>query len=227
MTPMLRPARSDDIDRMRAIELDAGHRFRSVGLNVIADHPPSEEAVLQRHVSAGTAWVAVVDGEIVGFATGSVVDGEGHLEQVSLISAAAGHGIGRALIDEVVEWARSRGLLSITLTTFRDVPWNGPYYRRLGFVDLTDEESGPELLRIREAERAAGVDVAPRIAMRSRLLLGVVPTQSERVRRASRRGHHPVRPRPIRRRSSRAAPDRGRRAWSASGSRGSWPWRGT
>ena len=35
-------------------------------------------------------------------------------------------GVGHALVDEVLAWSAARGLPSVTLITFRDVPWNGP-----------------------------------------------------------------------------------------------------
>jgi N-acetylglutamate synthase-like GNAT family acetyltransferase len=50
--------------------------------------------------------------------------------------------IGRQLIACVADHARTLGLTSLTLTTFRDVPWNAPFYARLGFeyiAELTPE----------------------------------------------------------------------------------------
>lgn len=186
---------------MRAVEIDAGERFRAVGLDAIADDDPPTEADLLAHVLDGRAWVAGLggglagaggepevkrvgapftpvdagaaatmahrpSGPVVGYATASVVDGEGHLDQVSVIGAAAGHGIGALLVDQVCRWAGSSGYHAVSLTTFRDVPWNGTYYRRLGFVEIPEDGWGPQLRAIRQAERLAGIDVRPRIAMR-------------------------------------------------------------
>ena len=39
------------------------------------------------------------------------------------------------------------GLPCLTLTTFRDVPWNAPWYSRLGFEPAPDEPRLAELLR--------------------------------------------------------------------------------
>ncbi len=50
----------------------------------------------------------------------------------------------------------------MTLTTFADVPWNGPYYRRLGWRDLPAAELGPELAAIRRHEASLGLDAWPR-----------------------------------------------------------------
>ena len=37
------------------------------------------------------------------------------------------------LVLQVCDWAAGNGYASVTLTTFRDVPWNMPFYERLGF----------------------------------------------------------------------------------------------
>ena len=77
-------------------------------------------------------------------------------------------GLGTALLQAACDWAMAEGLPAITLTTFRDVPWNAAFYRRHGFVELT--EPGPELTAVRDQERALGLDaVSPRIAMRKDL----------------------------------------------------------
>lgn len=156
----------DDLAGLAAIEVAAGERFRTLGLDTIADDPGPTVAELEPHVHDGTIWVAEDRGTVVGYATASVVDGDGHLDQVSVVPEAGGRGVGRALITDVHRWAHAQGLPAVTLTTFRDVPWNGPYYRRLGYVDLHDHDIGPELRAIRRAEAAAGLDVLPRVAMR-------------------------------------------------------------
>ncbi len=162
----LRPARRADVSRLQQIEVAAGELFRRVGLDRVADDPPPTTDLLDRHICEGTAWVAATATTVVGYALASIVDGDGHVDQVSVDPAAAGNRIGEQLIDVIDRWAASRGAPAVTLTTFRDVPWNGPYYRRLGFEDIADVETGPALRQIRDDELAAGLDVAPRVAMR-------------------------------------------------------------
>lgn len=53
----------------------------------------------------------------------------------------------------------------MTLTTFAEVAWNAPYYRRLGFRDLHAGELGEQLRVLRAQEAAAGLDAWPRVAM--------------------------------------------------------------
>jgi GNAT superfamily N-acetyltransferase len=94
-----------------------------------------------------------------------IVDECAHIEQVSVRPDHAGQGIGRALIDHVGAWASEQGLRALTLTTFRAVPWNAPYYERLGF---TEPPGGPApgLAAIMAAETTAGLDPATRVCMR-------------------------------------------------------------
>jgi GNAT superfamily N-acetyltransferase len=105
----------------------------------------------------GLVWVAEEAGRLIGFATCEAFEHE--LE-------AQGKGAGRALIAAVEEEARTRGLPAVTLTTFRDIPWNAPFYARCGFVELSDENLGPFLTLVREKEVEIGLDVANRCAMR-------------------------------------------------------------
>ncbi len=70
------------------------------------------------------------------------------------------------LIQTVVDWAKAAGLPAITLLTFRDVPWNGPYYTSLGFRPLADAELTPGLLTLRTHESELGLDLTIRQAMR-------------------------------------------------------------
>lgn len=161
-----RAATDDDVPRLQDIEGAAGEAFRSIDMGWVADDPPPSSEVLLVHIEAGTAWVALDGNTVVGYVIASMVDGEGHVEQVSVDPIAAGRRIGERLLALVDDWAAGQGATATSLTTFRDVPWNAPYYRRLGFVEIADTEIGAELTSIRAAERAAGLDAAPRLAMR-------------------------------------------------------------
>ena len=163
----IRAAEAADLAAIPKVDVLAGRRFRDVGLEAIAEGEPLGNDVLQAHLQAGTAWVAVDEQHrLIAFATASIVDGQGHLDQISTLESAGGLGIGHALIETVHDWARQQNAAAVTLTTFASVPWNGPYYERLGYVELAEADQGPELRAIRRSERAAGIDILPRIAMR-------------------------------------------------------------
>lgn len=63
-------------------------------------------------------------------------------------------------------WVAQHDLPALTLTTYRDVPWNAPYYERLGFQVLTEVEMTAGLRSIRAHEAACGLARWPRVTMR-------------------------------------------------------------
>jgi len=58
-----------------------------------------------------------------------------HLEQLSVHPDHTRRGLGRSLLRAAVEWAASHGYGELTLCTYRDVAWNGPFYASEGFVE--------------------------------------------------------------------------------------------
>ena len=133
----IRPTRPADLAVIQRIELAAGELFRAIGMSAIADDPDPTIEVLTAYQRAGLSWVAVDDtDQPIAFILVKRIDGRAHIEQVSVHPDHAHQRIGRALIDHVERWAAGQGLPALTLTTFRDVQWNGPYYERLGFTVL-------------------------------------------------------------------------------------------
>jgi GNAT superfamily N-acetyltransferase len=95
-----------------------------------------------------------------------VLDGKAHIEQVLVAPAYARRGVGRRLISHVEEWGRCNDRPATTLTTFRDVPWNGPYYENLGYRELVAVEIGSELAAALAHEASLpGIEASRRCAM--------------------------------------------------------------
>jgi GNAT superfamily N-acetyltransferase len=166
-----RIARADELTEVQRIEVASGAPFREIGMADVADMPPLPLEVLADRQRAGRVWVAVDADEpsgdrLVAFAVVDLVDGCAHVLQLSVDPGYARRGIGRGLLDDVAGWAATHGLPALTLTTFRSVPWNGPYYARCGFRELTGAEVTPGLAELLAAEAALGLDPADRIAMR-------------------------------------------------------------
>ena len=86
--------------------------------------------------------------------------------QLSIDPAFARRRIGQRLIDEVDRWAADQQHQEVTLTTFRDVPWNAPYYARLGFRAVDGAELTPALVELLAVEASHGLDPAQRVVMR-------------------------------------------------------------
>ncbi|GHE50165.1 GCN5 family N-acetyltransferase [Streptomyces longispororuber] len=165
----IREARPTDLPVLQDVERAAGRCFRDIGMPEIADDEPPALDDLARYQRAGRAWVAAADddpGRPVAYLLADPVDGNLHVEQVSVHPDHARRGVGRALIEHAAGVARARGLPALTLTTFAEVPWNAPYYARCGFTILDEAAAGPELRAVRAGEAAHGLDRWPRVCMR-------------------------------------------------------------
>ncbi|MEU2254133.1 GNAT family N-acetyltransferase [Nocardia xishanensis] len=168
--PALRPAIDADLPILQDIERAAGKPFADIGMTAVADDEPPTLATLREFQRAGRAWVVTdaADRPIAYLILG-LVDGNAHVDQVSVDPDHAGRRFGKRLIDHAVRWARANGLPAITLTTFTEVAWNGPYYERLGFRYLSAAEETPGLRALRTAEAEHGLDRWPRACMRAEL----------------------------------------------------------
>lgn len=156
--PSIRRARPDEFTDLRRIEFAADRLFESVGIGPFLNDDAEDHF--------DTAMLVLVTGEPPrGFVCVELVDELPHVWQLSVHPDQARQGLGRLLMEAAVAWARSEGFPAMTLTTYRDVPWNGPFYESLGFV--IEDDLSPELSAVREHERDIGDDdFGPRVAMR-------------------------------------------------------------
>ncbi len=163
---VVRLARFDDLSALRELERAAGESFRDIDMDAVANEepPPLEDLlVFQRD---GRAWVATDAADRpVGYLLVDVVDDTAHIEQVSVHPDHARQGLGRQLIETASAWAQGQRLTALNLTTFAEVPWNAPYYTRLGFHVVPEEDLSAGMRRIRDHEAARGLDAWPRVSM--------------------------------------------------------------
>ena len=139
--------------------------FRDADMAEVSDNPPPAVEDVEAQIQAGHIWVAAGDDRLVGYIVVRVVDGDAHIDQVSTVRSHQGRGVGRRLVETAEDWARAEGYARVTLTTFTDVSWNAPYYRRLGYRALEVDELGVELAAARAEEAAFGLDAWGRCAM--------------------------------------------------------------
>ncbi|MBF8221887.1 GNAT family N-acetyltransferase [Halomonas sp. 328] len=158
-------ARAVDLPRLAAVERAAARQFPSRLI------PPAQRegvvplAVLRQAHAEGRLWVALSPTSLpVGFAVAGTCDGEAFLIELDVHPAHQCLGLGRALVARVARWARDAGYAALALTTFASLPWNAPFYARLGFQALAPEAGGPELAARLAAEARLGL--RERVAMR-------------------------------------------------------------
>lgn len=163
----LRAAELADIEAVRAIERASATRFLNTDRAWLADDDPTDAGTLSQRVAEAGLLVAC-DGEVpVAFVMFREVEGCGYVEQVDVLPSHERRGIGARLIEAVAEIARARGWAALTLSTFKDVAFNAPYYRRLGFEDV--EVLTPGMAAIRADHEARGLDESTRVFMRREL----------------------------------------------------------
>ncbi len=168
MAVLIRPAKSSDAASLPNIERCAAELFRTVpALAWIADDDVLSPDVHLRFIAAGTAWVAVDDtGNVRGFLSAERFGQALHVWELAVHRDCQGRGHGSALVLEAIAHARRQRLSAVTLTTFRDLPWNGPFYRRLGFDAVEGDALDERLTAVLEHERKLGLPVHLRCAMR-------------------------------------------------------------
>lgn len=159
---------ANDVDAMALpdIERSSGETFRHIpDLAWIADDKVTSQERHEKLIQQGTVWVAQDNQKIItGFLTAELHQDALHIWQMSVRYDQQRQGIGRSLIRAAELWARSRHLTALTLTTFRDVPWNAPFYRACGF-EIVNPFARPMLLKVLDAEREAGLSIEQRCGM--------------------------------------------------------------
>ncbi|MPV71530.1 GNAT family N-acetyltransferase [Burkholderia sp. BE17] len=164
---LIRPATREDAAAMAAVEVAAAQRFREIGMTDIADGEPTDAADVLARIDDGRALVAVDEqGACVGFAFYRLLDAQRlYLEELDVAPSHAGQRIGARLIEAINARAAAGGIAQVVLSTFRDAPWNAPYYARLGFRIVDDASLDDTLRAVRAHHVARGLDETQRVFM--------------------------------------------------------------
>ena len=168
MAYTLRRARVDDAEALPDIERSAARLFaQDPELTWLAAAAVTSSAEHRQHIATSPVWVVeAADTGIVGFLSAAVAGSHLHVQELSVAREAQGQGLGRQLLLAAIEHARGQGLLAVTLTTFRALPWNEPFYRRCGFATLAAQQIDPRLQQLLDEEAAHGLPRHRRCAMR-------------------------------------------------------------
>lgn len=165
MTITLRNATAADIFRLQEIERKAADLFRGSGL---IDVDAMSVMPMRDHIACietGVSIVAEADGRIAGFVIGELHDDVAYLRELDVDPALQKRGIGAMLVQAFTARARVEGATATYLSTFRDPPWNAPFYRKLGFVDV-DRAHYLDWMTDLETAQAAFLDLSTRLFMR-------------------------------------------------------------
>lgn len=162
----IRLARAEDAEAFHRVEEDAASLLRdepSLAGTVIP--PTASAADHARTIAKGRSLAALHGEEIVGFAAIGTVGRELHLAELSVARAHQRCGVGSLLLRAAMIDARNSGYRAITLNTYRDIPWNAPFYARFGFVEVENFEGRAHLAESREGAASIGMPMDRRCAM--------------------------------------------------------------
>jgi GNAT superfamily N-acetyltransferase len=133
----IRTARAEDLPALDAIEQSGAETFTAYGQPLVDGSPPAPADQRARVLDQGLLWVADdVDEGVIGFLAAEITEDGLYVEEVDVLMARQKQGHGRRLMQAAIDWARGRRLSAVTLTTFRAIPWNAPFYASMGFVEL-------------------------------------------------------------------------------------------
>lgn len=172
MDYFIRKTELPDIESLQLVERSAGKVFKSLpNLAWIADDSVMSADEHRRLIAKGLSWIALdtLCQTICGFIHAEIIEGEFYIGEVSVSETYQKKGIGSKLLKTALAQAKSLGVSNATLTTFKDVPWNAPYYRRLGFIILAADILPQYLGRKLQEEKSAGLPLESRCAMRKTL----------------------------------------------------------
>ncbi|WP_340621149.1 GNAT family N-acetyltransferase [Xenorhabdus siamensis] len=163
----IRQTQTSDVSQLPAIEYSAAQLFRFIpDLAWIAGgHVQTEQQHLD-YIAQDNSWVALGKRHPIGFILVKPLDDGLHIFELSVHGDWQRKGIGKALIETVIQVAKQRKLQSVTLTTFRHVSWNAPFYQRLGFSILEPQQMSEALKQILQDEIKYGFSAVQRCAMK-------------------------------------------------------------
>jgi GNAT superfamily N-acetyltransferase len=155
----------DKFSTLRAIELASFETLRAAGA-VTGEAAASSDKELQHYLDSGFLLAAFDAGGVpVGYGGGYLTDGWLHIGEVDVHPNWQRKGIGRQLLEALLEGGRARKLKGATLTTDRFAPFNAPFYTSLGFQAIEGEACPPRLKAILDKEKGKGFDPLRRVAM--------------------------------------------------------------
>lgn len=164
----VRLAHQTELAQLPLIERAASVRFLTTPYaDLASDEASIDEAYLRQQHAHGLVWVAAdATDEPIGFVVAELLDSAIYIHELDVLPAHGQRGVGRRLVTTVCEWARTSGYPAVTLSTFRNVPWNAPFYARLGFGEMSEVEMSAGLRAIRAAEAQGGLPINSRVMMR-------------------------------------------------------------
>ncbi|MCV6574337.1 MAG: GNAT family N-acetyltransferase [Cohaesibacter sp.] len=161
------PIQPNDWPFLAEIELSAAQLYRTTPYPDLAGMAVCHEQRLKEHFySNGLGWCAKTSNSIVaGFVIAHPRENILHIDELSVHADYQRQGIGSALLLHLIAQAKQKNFDAVSLTTYSDIAWNGPFYHRYGFVSFCETERPSWLSDLLNKEIRSGASASTRIAM--------------------------------------------------------------
>lgn len=166
-TISVRRADESDFDQLPEIEVRSDSRFHDLeGFTQFTAHMDMSARDYRDLPQGSKVFVADRNGESVGFAFTYILGPYLFLGQLSVLPEEQGNGAGSALLQIVCDEAQENDLHAVALITFKDVPWNGPFYAKRGFEIVDKHQIPAELISVVDSSsEAEWAKFSPRVLM--------------------------------------------------------------
>jgi predicted N-acetyltransferase YhbS len=173
---VIRTGRPSDMSAIRDVERSVAAMARGTIMDFPANIAPNHQADLVTAIERGLMWVAQPDApgldgaapdeiRAIGFLFAERFPEGLYLRELAVATTAQRQGHGRALMLASLDHARARGERRAMLTTQRNLPWNAPFYAKLGFRIVENDDIPIEARRRLVRQFTTGFDPATRCAM--------------------------------------------------------------
>lgn len=161
-----RKGQYQELEALASVERSAAEKYRLFGQGHLIDGSTMPYDRLKAMFKEGHVWVALDIYGPIGYVCGENIDGSFHVAEISVAYEFQGVGIGKKLMNTMIEDVIKERFRSITLTTFRDIFWNAPWYTKFGFYEVNPKLVGGSFENLLEEE-----EINLRLDRRFRLLM--------------------------------------------------------
>lgn len=162
----IRLANVDDIPKLSLVEHTASQQLREYNIGEVDLNRVCDPIDLLKAQQMNLVWVVDDDkGTVVGFIYLRYINEQPHIEEIDVLPIHSRKGLGTALANTAIDWAKQEKYKYLSLSTFTIVPWNMPFYEKLGFKVVKSEDLSPEFSKLKEIESSLGLNMKNRVIM--------------------------------------------------------------
>ncbi|KAA3610486.1 MAG: GNAT family N-acetyltransferase [Calditrichaeota bacterium] len=162
----IRLAEKKDLATLPGIEKKASALFKETKYFLAVGKDVTTFEDFEEAQEDGHLFVAINENDKpIGFAYMEIMGHGVHLDELDVLPEYGGKGIGTALVKKVNSWAKEKSYSAVSLTTYKNISWNAPFYKKLGFKEVVVSEMPKQLYTLFLQEHEQGLLMEDRVVM--------------------------------------------------------------